>query len=362
MSFSGVFVDDENPDLYAELLSCDGLVINGRAVSEAPQLASEIFNAGLDIVILDFRLDENPELVDPRNAYLGSGLAQFLRDKAISEPMRDVPVVLMSAEAKFEQFYRPDSTAHDLFDRTYQKEVLTTEAATIRRQLISLSAGYKSIKEHWLGNRLELLLPADVDIDGVTSNQEIRHALAHAAAPHICANYILRNIIDRPGLLLADHDVAARLGIATVDSIREVLISSSAQYLGIFADGWPRWWAHKINEFIDQTLSKRPAVMGGDERAYELSKKFGIEVQPAVSSWNGRSDERFMIACASCRRPTEIRHSVSAFDPFSPRFAQRKRICWDCVQLDRLLDARLEVDDIDAGIAKDVLTKSRDEG
>jgi hypothetical protein len=193
----------------------------------------------------------------------------------------------------------------------------------------------------------------------IVDNQELRTSIASAGAPHIAANYILRSIIDRPGMLFSDADVAARLGIASVEPIAELLIENGLKYEGIFGTGWRRWWAHRVNEFSERIFMRRPATMGGDERADILTKTFGVTVEAAKSTWNNSSSERFAVACASCQRPVEIRHSVSAFDPSSSRFTQRRRLCWDCVQTDRNVANNLPVDDVDRKLAEEVKVKSR---
>ena len=360
MTFKAIFVDDDAESQLSNLFSRSGqLEISYREVCEAPVLANEIFNAGYSLAILDFRLDENPTMINPAYSYLGSGLAQLLRDKAIGDPMRDLPLVLMSAEEKFERFYKPDSTAHDLFDRTYGKEMAVQRRQEVVRQLIDLCSAYRQLKEVWNGNRFDVFALEEGGTN-VLDSQELRMALSSAAAPHICANFILRSIIDRPGFLIADHDVAARLGVESISPILDLLEAEHLQYQGIFGIGWRRWWSHKISGFSEKIFGRRPITMGGDERAAILTAYFNRPVTPAKSTWNGSSSERFAVACSSCHKPTEIRHSLTAFDPTAPKFSVRRRICWDCVQSDRNLTNGIHVDDIDSRLAEDIKTRSRD--
>jgi hypothetical protein len=86
-----------------------------------------------------------------------------------------------------------------------------------------------------------------------------------------------------------------------------------------------------------------------------------LGIEAATSTWNKSPNEKFAFSCASCRRPSEVRHSVSVFDPGAPRYSQRRRICWDCVQTERYREFRLVVDEVDEIIARDVLKKSRED-
>jgi hypothetical protein len=365
MAFRGFFIDDTVEEgIYATMLSTggvNGLSIEYKQVSEAASLAGEIFASNPDIVALDFRLDENPGMIDPKNAYQGSGLAQLLRDKATAEPHRDFPIVLISAEEKFEQYYRPDSTAHDLFDRTYGKVAATENKVSVRAELISLCDGYRMLKSVWAegADRLSIFGLTGEE-RALVETQDLRSAIGSAAAPHIAARVILKDIIDRTGILLPDREIAARLGLESLGALETILEDSGLRYSGVFHQGWRRWWTHRFDDWAEALFGKRPANMLGSERAAIIEAKFGLGLNGAVSTWNATPDERFAFACASCFRPGEVRHSVSVFDPNAPRFTQRRRICWDCIQTEKYKQYRLVVDDVDAKIAADVLKKDRE--
>jgi hypothetical protein len=365
MAFKGFFVDDTVEEgIFATMLSTngpEGLFIEYKEVSEAASLADEIFVATPDIVALDFRLDGNPGMIDPKKAYQGSGLAQLLRDKATVNPQLDFPIVLISAEDKYEKFYRPDTTAHDLFDRAYGKVAAEANKVNIRAELVSLCAGYRTLKSVWIDNvdRFSIFgLEGDEKI--LVEKQELRNSLCNAAAPHIAARVILKDVIDRTGILLSDREVAARLGLESIEDLNEVLEDAGLRYRGVFSEGWRRWWTHRFDVWAEALFEKRLANMLGSERAAIVEAKFGLGIKAAVSTWNSSSDERFAFACAACLRAGEVRHSVSVFDPNAPRFTQRRRICWDCIQTDTYQQFRLVVDDVDANIVVDVLKKKRE--
>lgn len=360
MGFKGFFVDDIDK-IYASQLSTsgeNGLIIEYLGLKEAATLAGEIFDARPDIVALDFRLDENPSMIEPKKSYNGSGLAQLLRDKASVMPEHDFPIVLISSEEKLQRFYRPDGTAHDLFDYIFKKGEVADNPTPFKEQLISLCKGYVALKSVWGDARLSVFGLADEELVNI-AKQELRMSLLSAGAPHIAARTILKDLIDRPGILLSDNELAARLGVATLEPLLHTLVEQQIQYKGVFSEGWRRWWAHRFDDWAIDLFGARPTTLTGTVRAKALNAKLGINVKPATSTWNDSSDERFAFACAVCDRASEIRHSVAAFDPHAPRYSHRKRICWDCIQTEQYLQAKIEVDDVDANLVAEVKNKPR---
>lgn len=364
MSFKGYLVDDTEEDaVYARLLSSkegQGLSLEYLKVSEATVLTNILFNSNSDIVLLDFRLDENPAMISPEQAYKGSGLAQLLRDKAMTSPEKDFPIVLLSAEDKFRNFFRPDRTAHDLFDVAYGKDRASSDRKLIQSQLISLCEGYQTLKSCWGSDRMSVF-GVEADDLAYFATQDITVTLHEAGAPHIAARLILKNVIERNGILISTSEAMARLGIdeSGRTMLEDLLNKNDIAYTGIFSSGWPRWLAHRFDAFTESILQKRASNFTGNIKCQILNEKTGLSFQPAQSTWNRSSDEKFIFSCASCDKPAEIRHSLSAYDPICPRHAQRRRICWDCIQTDKYLERCLNIDEIDLVMFDEVKRKER---
>lgn len=340
MPARGVFVDDEHKQ-YASLLSTNGVLeFTFQAVSELTDQAMEIKAVGPTVVALDYRLDEVTPGVRAGHTYKGSGLAQILRDGAIGKPEEDFAIVLVSNEVKLEAFYAPDKTAHDLFDMVYSKEFVTQSRDRVRAELRALSAAYlylRDLKQNY--PPMVILNAGEAERDQILT-QEITASFSIASAPHIVSKYVLRNIIERPGLLLNDADAAAALGIevASFEQLVPHLAEIGLDYRGIFSDGWPRWWAGRIEDWGAGIVGTSLFSLTAQQRAERFSAHFGISLQPAPSPWNGSLTEVISFACASCNRPTELRRSLAAFEAKVPRYAKRRRICWDCIQTDRYLE------------------------
>ncbi|PWN56034.1 hypothetical protein [Abyssibacter profundi] len=363
MTYHGVFVDDED-DVFAEQLSTHGqLEIEFLAVQEPTALARAIRDKQPMLVALDYRLDEAPAGLPADQTFKGSALAQHLRDASIEAPERDFAIVLVSAEDKIRTLFQPDQTAHDLFDRVYVKDQINDQRRTVRRELLSLCAAYDCLRHKQGHYDLAELMSAEPDDRHAIDIQALTLHLAEAKAPHLAVKLILNKLIDRPGPLLDLDDVCAHLGVSLESGLKlaEVLESHRANYRGLFGDAWPRWWSHRVEAFALEVFSTRATGLAASERARLLTERFGSRFEAAISPWSGSEDELVAIACASCRRGIEMRHSVAAFEADLPRFARRRRICWDCVQTDRYLQAApaLVIDEIDASLAHEVRGRAR---
>lgn len=364
MTYTGVFVDDQD-EVYAETLTTPGrLTLTFVPVGPVAQLARQLFASRPSLIALDYRLDETPEGLAADQTYKGSALGQHLRDAAIENPQHDFAIVLVSAEAKIQALYRPDKTAHDLFDRVYVKERVNLERAQVRRELVSLCEGYDLLRGcAGVYNFAELASLPEGGSERVSS-QELRVKLAEASAPHIVARAFLNWLIDRSGLLLKTEDVAALVGIGKTQAaeLEPHLEHAGLAYEGLFSTGWQRWWAHRVEDWTQHLFGRRATGLPASDRARLVSERLGLDLQPAPSPWNGSTHELIAFACASCHRGAEMRHSVAAFEGGTPRFISRRRICWDCVQTDRYHDVPgLMIDETDEALAKDVRSLVRDE-
>lgn len=361
MSANGVFVDDEDKQ-YAALLSTPGhLVFAHQTVIPITEQALAVKSVDPTVVALDYRLDEVTPGIDAAHTYKGSALAQLLRDAAISEPERDFAIILVSNEMKLKALYSPDKTAHDLFDLVYTKEEVTDERSRIQTEVLSLSNGYLRLRELNRAYDPVVVLAADESERELVSIQEIATAFQHAAAPHIASKIILRNFIERAGLLIDDDDAAALLGLDSKSfaNVTKILVASAIDYRGIYSDGWQRWWKHRLEEWGVSQLDNSLLSLTAAERAVALSHCTGRDLKPAASPWNDSTDEYIGFACVSCRRPTELRHSLAAFDPKAPRYAIRPRICWDCIQTDRYVEESHLVDESDEELIADIKKRDR---
>ncbi|MGJ7042297.1 hypothetical protein J2Y63_005579 [Shinella sp. BE166] len=356
--FKGVFVDDAD-EAYAGVMSTPGeLEFEFLKVCPLTAQALAIRERSPDVVALDYRLDEVDAGIEAGHTYKGSGLAQLLRDVAISNPAGDFSLVLVSNETKLKAAYDPDKTAHDLFDKVYSKEEVNENRDLVRKELNALARAYETLRK--MDGKFDIstiLASNDLDTQQLDS-QELRRSFESAAAPHLIVRQLLRNMIERPAILIDDHWACAMLGINPEDFhlIAPVLQDEGVAYTGLLGDGWRRWWSGRLEDFSERIFEDRLSGLTSAERATKLSHALGKVIRPNASPWNDSVDEYPVFSCASCGRPAELRHSLAAYDPRAPRYATRRRICWDCIQKDtyKHLNSPLEVDETDEDLIGDV--------
>lgn len=361
MTFKGIFIEDDDTEAdFAKQMSSKGVL---EIVHERPRPVSkyskEIFAGRPDILVLDFRLDEVFEdAEDPAEGYKGSAMAQQIRDLAISEPDHDFPIVLVSSEEKIREQFVPDRTSHDLFDKVCPKEHVNNHRALVRKELISLCAGYQILRSKTGGfNLLELAgLPKDESY--ALDYQDLAQSMKRAAAPHLVAGLFLNQLLGRSGPLIEIHDACARLGVSkdNASSVSDWLCKNSINYAGLFSDGWPRFWAHRVDDACQRIFQSRATGIPSEERAKKVSEVLGEDLAPARSPWTGQTNELIAFACSCCCDGTEMRHSVGVFEMDLPSYSARRRICWRCIHDDRYLanTRSFVIDEADHSLVEEV--------
>lgn len=372
--FKGVFVDDkEEEKKYAELLTKNS---SGKLniefclpEHEVTELADHLIGQHFDFAAIDFRLDEVPikdaEGNKQKNKYRASALAQQIRDRAIDQPSSDLPLILLSQEDYIKRIFHADSTAEDLFDLVISKEELVT-AEPLRQaavRITSLATAYKTIQASFTKNNNKPVAPSVLlgldshEAELVLNHQAIRE-IAKIQYPHQIISKIMALLIQRPGILLSDGHLLARLGVSpdspNIPQLKAKLLDLKLGYRGLLSDGWPRWWWHRVDAWGKKILSASLGSLAGSERVAKLSNALQIELKPAASKWSKSSDEYFWVACSSCDHPTELKHSVLGYDSNYQPFLEPSRICWFCVQTGAYESRELVIHDTDESLAEKI--------
>ena len=265
-------------------------------------------------IILDWRLDEVVvSRAGKRYPFRAGALAQELRSRASEGAILPMPIILWSATQKFQSTFQNDYTAQDLFDRKYRKEEVADFGNRIAVELDALASGYEEIyrsrsSRHSEGI-CELLrcgeLAEYVDIrvrERFVSIQPSVYEIAH---------FILDELIDRPGLLIEEERLAARLGVnLTLSSgwgnLRLAL--EPFQYKGPFSSAWQRWWNYGIAEqwWFNTINSEYPlSALTATERIEIIAKVTGInDLVPAMPLQQGYH-ERFYTICEETKLPLD---------------------------------------------------------
>jgi hypothetical protein len=341
--YNGFLIDDEERAsviAFAELLNSaqpEKLSITYLPLDELAPLGFTLVEKRPSVVIMDYRLDETSSGLDSQNRYKGTALAQIIRDKIAQNMIPEFPIVLLSAEEKIRKHLAHNDANRDLFDYIFSKEDISENSEQAAILIVSLCDSFGILESTWLSISVEFLLKIDKSEAAVINFKSLSHALATAVTPHNFITYFINNVIKREGLLFSREQVATVFGIRFDDFelIIPYLTDRRTRYTGIMSDAWERWWAYRAISAAEEVFKARYTNLTASERAALLEARLKETVHPAISSWTGKTDEKLVSVCCSCKRPTEVKYSLSIYEATIIDFALPNRICWDCIQKDR---------------------------
>jgi hypothetical protein len=243
--------------------------------------------------------------------FKASSIAQELRTHFAEEDNLAVPIILVSTDERLRSYYS-DETSHDLFDFVYDKlKDIADHSAKVRKELVSLSKGYKKIKGHRskkenfseiLGiHENEFLL--DSEIYSLFSPEDTLRPTQEYA------QFIIKELIHPPGALIDEAYLAARLGVDKENSpdwrkLKETELTKF-KYTGPFSDGWDRWWALGLEDWW-QRIEKRHdplQLLDAEERIDFLSKHVGLKKLKPASSIEENYSTDFWSVCQIFNTP-----------------------------------------------------------
>ena len=265
MSLQAVFVDESSTDLkLARRLTrggmrADGWHPGGSVESLVARVAQAARSGGCDILLLDYRLDEEPDEAGVRARFRGGTVAAALREKA-----PELPVVLVTTVAKLEenleeelagsQSIRYEIMKGELQDYRYRPQII--------EELVDLAAGFETatatVSRARTGNQWTVLGRL-IGIDG-TELESLEKAVSQPLPKpgYLVARWLLHELLRFSGPLLPEEDTATRLGL-TLEGFRRATVrnwASRASYRGVFSVLRERWWRSRIGQH-DQVSSDR---------------------------------------------------------------------------------------------------------
>lgn len=272
---------------------------------------------GFDGVILDLRLDmkaneaENGQV--ERAKYHATTLAQEMRTLATEGKIRDLPIVLWSLDTRYERYYAPDETAHNLFDLTTVKSDLESEsgARDMSEKLIALATGYDSLERILERNNkrksfVHKLLGFDEKpgflgyrIEGYFDNRS-------ALAVHEYARFVIHKLLTETGPMVSEDILAARLGIdyKLSKDWRQLLdIIDSTRYCGPFKEGWRRWWWPMVEKWWAKKSSEHLRKLSADQRVKRLCERTGLDRLEKAEPIEEKYSARYWTVCSYYREP-----------------------------------------------------------
>lgn len=338
-----LLVDDQPKDLRQiakalELASNRRLKIEVAGPEEFAAMLSRIEHFRPDGLLLDNRLEEHPNKDGNRQVYRGTALAQQLRNQEV-EPNTGAwvfPVVLLSFRQNIDQLYTPDRTVWDLFDLELDKNELMEgqNLALHSEQLVDLARGYQLLKDHReKATPREAFQAAILGSEVVVGDTDGRF-LAYVSYPgipcHVVAQIVIKGLLDRPGLLIDEPYLAARLGVdrhkspdwhALLERLEPI------RYQGVFGTGWKRWWSR----YLEDWWHKLPGApddlrsLGALERVKFLSIALGLNGLVAATGGHAAARDRFWMECFGGQIPLDPADAVRVWERTEAKAWQEAR-------------------------------------
>lgn len=363
MAIKYLYIDDEDQATLGSYIRAVSGVGQLKIVSEPPKHFDEQVRHLLEVskqydgVILDWQLDDIATPDGKAVAFRAGALAQEMRTRETSKEIKPLPIVLWSTKPKLQKSYSSDKTSHDLFDSKYDKETVVEDAERVQLELISLAEGYKKIVSQKAQFQIYTILDIDEERLGRVHRSLIK-AFPTAEQPvHSHARFILQELILRPGPLINDELLAARLGIDKDRSSdwKKLLtrILRKGEYSGPFSDAWPRWWSDYVEKQWWHSLSaKSPALssLNARQRVEQIRTATKLRKLQAAEPISRSYSDYFQTICEFSRRPLDPVDGVLIDEP-EPKAWQNRRY----ISIDAALERRGEVD----GLRPDISERER---
>lgn len=329
--FNWLCVDDERTKAVDNYILALGESVKGLSIlrfepKEIGDLIKELEKAQPDGIILDFRLDEQPNQKGETVSFRGITLAQELRMRMSEGSFPDIPLVMWSVDKKLQSF-NASNTAHDLFDQVYQKDVeIANNYKDVAHTMVSLSVGYRKLadsrkvftdimKHIWNslgltvdeGEKLDSRIFDDVALRSFLPNYELAYFIRHV-------------LLERPGPLINEALLAARLGVSqnspSWPTLKEI-VGRSSSYTGVFAEAWPRWWMHRVEKWWRDEVSEQATLrrLNSSQRIELIAQKLKLSELRPIEPIEEHYGRKFWTICNVYNNPLDPMDGIKILTP-----------------------------------------------
>lgn len=335
------YYDDDNVQAksHAERLTDNelNLKIEDKLIKEMELIIQEIkkdFSEKLvDGIIFDLRLEEKP-VNGKKHLYRGTALAQELRTESSEDGSQslDFPIILLSSETNLLK-YNSDYSSHDLFDLVLSKNKFNDNNSDnikiIKKRLVSLAKGYKSIKENKNVNSIDKIIGLPKDDISLIYPKFIYSLQQLIDKPiHVIARFLKNKLVEPQGILIERDVLMARLGIDEANSNPEsikVLFETKLngfKYSGAFSEGWERYWMDLVFRWWDLEVNSHKPINAfpASKRVEQIIDKVKISGLKAAKPIKTGFSEYFWTVCILSRKPLDPINgfiTISQYDPIN---------------------------------------------
>ncbi len=339
-----LIVDDDKKErtALADLLNGAGAGLEVTAVAPAADVEAtaamirkELPDSGPRLLLLDYRLEDNPLTGSEHASFRGGTVAGYIRDV---DP--DLPIVLLTSEEKLHEFVERRPGVKDFFDWTLLKSTISNRAgaAAGHTKIVEFAEAWRRVQgwphdqnETW--ERLEELMGTPPG--AIVYFRDLEAEPPRGDVPGDVIHWLAYRALRIRGPLIGANAVRVTLGLSR-EAFEDAEVRAwlkDAHYDGALGRVEERWWAHLVR-------NKLAAVAGGarpleaSDRAAAVAKAVGQETLGHEGcSWCGRL--RTIDACMVCGQATDAAHGVRPLTQPLPAWADAFVVCYRCIAVGR---------------------------
>lgn len=323
-----IYIDDEKDDSITSLIH--GLNDTQQICVELLNLShGETFDSLTDKIRLSVSSNNvNGILIDlclngegeNRLNFTAAPVAQHIRSLASDKTLQSLPIILCSIDEKLKRTYNADKVSHDLYDYKFVKGQ-DIKWEKVRAKMCSLVEGYPILVD---GDLTTILNLPNEEIRDFDSRIFDRFISGKEHAPHEYAQFIIKDILQHPGILIKEKTLAARLGI-DIDQSPEwfkllEILKPSLRYTGVFASGWQRFWSHRLNDLFQKISGGASWVsLNAEERVKIIAKSYGLSGIKPAAPLKFASSSYFDTICEATKKPLDSMEGYEVYESYELR-------------------------------------------
>ncbi|WP_412561412.1 hypothetical protein [Winogradskyella sp. MIT101101] len=311
-----LYLDDEDvqqtKDIIELLMSeCEDLEVKWAEPKSFGDEIKRLKSEEYDGLIFDLRLDQKSDA-----EYRAFTLAQEIRTRATEGSMKDIPIVVCSTDRKLKESYNKDSSGQDLFDRKYLKtDDLVENSEVVAKELFSLAKGYIAIRNTrsgFKGNSAqkldEFLSLKASEVEFLDSRFLDYFGNQRGHLPiHEYARFFLKELILKPGILIDEKILCARLGVSEDSEDYASLIDKfkTYKYKGPFSDCWERWWWPLLNNWFKEKTKENLSFLNAAERVEFIKKMTKLDKLIPAKPLERSYSTKYWTICQLYKKPLD---------------------------------------------------------
>lgn len=285
-------------------------------------------------IIIDLCL--NGEGINRLN-FTAAPIAQHIRSLASDKSLLSLPIILCSTDEKLKRTYNADKVSHDLYDYKFVKSH-DIKWEKVQAKMCALAEGYPILTNGDLTTILNLSIEEIKDFDSRIFD---RFITGKEHAPHEYAQFIIKDLLQHPGILINERTLAARLGI-DIDQSQEwsqllEILDSTVRYTGVFAKGWKRFWSLRVNNLFQELSGGNSWVsLNAEERVNVITRSYGIKGIIAAKPLKFATSSYFDTICEATKKPLDSMEGYEVYESYElrpwqdPKYISFLGIAQDC--------------------------------